>query len=343
MKLGLIGCGGMGTTHNLSLKALSARKDVQVVAIAECREEFREKAAKLWPDARLYQWGMDLIEQESLDAADICLPSYEHTRHAVAAMEHGMNVFVEKPVCLTEQDCQMLLDTQSKTGRKVMVGQVLRSADEYRYLKEVFDSKRYGALKSLVMQRIGGDVAWGYQDWFHDETCSGSVVLDLHVHDLDFLRFLIGEPDEISCKATTFKDGMINQIITNYQFGKIFATAEGCWNVSAKMPFQASYRACFEGATVVWQSSAPHPMSVYEQDGTIVYPEFHPEYAVEDSSAGINISNLGPYYTELRYFVECLEKDEEITLAPLSEGVKSVRLALKELAAAKAYLAGLEL
>ncbi|MFT4008090.1 MAG: hypothetical protein QM683_21655 [Lacrimispora sp.] len=58
MKVGLIGCGGMGTTHNLTLKALSTAIDVEVTALADCRPEFLEKAAIHWPKARLYSTGM---------------------------------------------------------------------------------------------------------------------------------------------------------------------------------------------------------------------------------------------------------------------------------------------
>lgn len=340
MKIGLIGCGGMGTTHNLSLKALSENKDVEVAAIADCRAEKLEKAAELWPNARRYADGMALLQQEDgLDMADICLPSYLHTDHAVAAMNKGMHVFVEKPVCLTESDCVRLLEAEKKCGRKVMVGQVLRSAEEYRFLKNAYDEQTYGKLKSIVMQRIGSDVPWGFEDWFHDEKKSGSVVMDLHVHDLDFLRCLLGEPDSFSSRATAFASGMVNQIITCYQFGSVFATAEGTWNVSPAVPFEASYRACFEEATIVWQSRAEHPLAVYQKDGTTQYPALRPEYAVEDTSAGINISNLGPYYAELKYFIECVEQNRPIARAPLCEAIGSVRLALKELAAAKAYLA----
>ena len=95
MKVGLIGCGGMGTTHNLSLKALSSKMDVEVTALADCRPEFLEKAAEQWPNARLYKTGMELLEAETLDSVHICLPSYLHTEHAVAAMDRGMNVFIE--------------------------------------------------------------------------------------------------------------------------------------------------------------------------------------------------------------------------------------------------------
>ena len=90
-------------------------------------------------------------------AVHICLPSYLHAEHAVLAMEKGMHVFCEKPVCLTAEEGRRLLEVQKKTGVSVMVGQVVRSFDEYRYLKDVYDNKTYGKLKSIVMQRISGD------------------------------------------------------------------------------------------------------------------------------------------------------------------------------------------
>lgn len=89
MKIGLIGCGGMGTTHNLSLKALSGKMDVEVTALADCRQEFLERAAKQWPGAKTYTTGMELLREEELDAVHICLPSYLHAEHAIAAMEKG--------------------------------------------------------------------------------------------------------------------------------------------------------------------------------------------------------------------------------------------------------------
>lgn len=338
MKIGLIGCGGMGTTHNLSLKALSEKKDLQVVAIADCRPEKLEQATKLWPQARRYASGMELLQNEDLNMADICLPSYLHADHAVAALQKGMHVFLEKPVCLTETDCCRLLDAEAQSGRSVMVGQVLRSACEYLFLKDCYDSGVYGELHSVIMQRISADVPWGFEDWFHDAEKSGSVVMDLHIHDLDFLRYMLGEPDSFSCQADALASGMVNQIVTAYRFGRVFATAEGAWDRSPNLPFAANYRACFEAATVVYNNCAAPPLTVYHKDGRIEHPALQAEYAVNDNSAGINISNLGPYYDELKYFVECLETGAPIARAPLCEAVASARLAMRELDAAKRWL-----
>ena len=170
MRIGVIGCGGMGTTHYLSLKVLSEKEDdVEVVALSDCRKEFLDKAASYFPEAATYEYGMELIEKEQLDIVHICLPSYLHAEHAVRALEKGMNVLVEKPVCLTEEDCQMLLEAEKRSGKKVMVGQVVRSFEEYKYLKEAYDTEKFGKLKSITMERISGDVKWGFEDWFHNE------------------------------------------------------------------------------------------------------------------------------------------------------------------------------
>lgn len=339
MKIGVIGCGGMGTTHYLSLKALSSQMDVEVAALSDCRKGFLDKASSYFPEARTYEDGMDLIQTEALDIVHICLPTYLHTSHTIAAMERGMHVLVEKPVCLTHEDGQKILEAAQRTGRKVMVGQVVRSFDEYRYLKQVYDEKTFGRLKSIVMQRISGDVQWGFEDWFHDDQKSGSVVLDLHVHDLDFLRYMLGEPDSFDVRATAFDSGMINQIVTTYQFGSVFVTAEGIWDVSPSLKFQANFRACFEDATLVFNGAEKPSLNVYRKDGTIETPQFSPEYDQVDDTAGINVSNLGPYYTEIKYFLQCVLEDKPIEVAPLSEGVRSVELALKEWEAAKQYIA----
>lgn len=331
MKIGLIGCGGMGTTHNLALKALSQIMDVEVTAIADCRPEYLDRAAEKWPGSKKYQTGMDLIEQSDVEVVHICLPSYMHCEHAVAAMKKGIHTFIEKPVCLTKEDGERLLEVQKETGVTVMVGHVIRSFPEYVYLKNSLDHGDFGALKSIVMQRVGGDPCWGYEDWFHDIEKSGSVVLDLHIHDLDFLRYMLGEPDSYQVESTAFDSGMPNQIITTYRFKEVKAMAEGVWDRSSSLPFEASFRAAFEEATIVFRSTSNPSIRVYHKDGSVTVPGLEIEYEMEDASAGINITSIGPYYTEIKYFMECIMSQQPVTRAPLSEGVASVNLGISEL------------
>lgn len=337
VKAALIGCGGMGMTHNLSLKALAREMDVEVMAIADCREGCLEKGARVWPDARTYETGMELLEKETPDLVYICLPSYLHADHVIAAMRKGCHVFVEKPVCLTSKECDRLLEAEKETGVKVMVGQVLRSFPEYRYLKKLYEEGTLGKMKSLVMQRVSGWVRWGFENWFHDEQKSGSVVLDLHIHDLDFMRYLLGEPDSFEVKASAYEDGMVNHVLATYECGEVFVMAEAIWDESPAIKFEPSFRACFEEGTLVFNGTKDPSLVLFKKDGEVIYPDLG-QKEMHDTSSGINISDLGPYYMEDRYFLECIKNDRKVERAPLEEGIKSVLLGIRELEAAREYI-----
>ena len=328
MKVGVIGTGLMGRDHVLALKRFSAFQDVEMTAAADMVEENRQKTSEVWPNARLYKDGYELLKNEKLDAVHICLPSFLHTDMAIAAMEAGLHVLLEKPACLSERDCERLLEVKNRTGVKVMVGQVLRFFPEYQFLKEVYDKGTYGKLKGLVMQRLSQNVLWGYQDWFHDEEKSGSVILDLHIHDADFIRYLLGEPEGIHVRATAYENGMINQVLTQYDYPGLLVSAEGLWDITPKWPFTASFRAYFENATISFNGREKPSVKVYLPDGSIQEPEFE------------KVPELGGYYTEVEYFYGCLLRGEEPSRASLEEGIKTVQLMLREQAAAHLFLEG---
>ena len=338
MKIGFIGCGGMGSTHNKCLKLLSESRPIEVTALADVREEYLDKAAKLWPNAKKYSDGLDLIKNEDADLVFICVPSYLHTDMALAAMKKDMNIFLEKPACLKRKECEVLLNQHKLTPVKAMVGQVVRSMPEYLFLKDVYEKKTYGKLKSIIMQRISGDVKWGFEDWFHDENRSGSVILDLHIHDLDFLRYMLGEPSYADVNTTQFDSGMINQVITNYLFGDVVVMAEGVWHSATKMPFEASYRADFEKATIRFNSTSPEKTIVYTSDGEKIVPLLDNKH-MDNSDSGINITDLGAYYLEDEYFIDCILNEEENTRATLEDGIKSVLAAINELEKAERFTA----
>ena len=330
MKIGFIGCGGMGNTHNKCLKLLSESHPVKVTAIADVREEYLKKASSLWPDAKKYSDGLDLINNEDIDLVYICVPSYLHADMALAAMKKNINIFLEKPACLKREECEALSKQHKITPVKVMVGQVVRSMPEYNFLKDVYERQTYGTLKSIVMQRISSDVKWGFEDWFHDEKRSGSVILDLHIHDLDFLHYMLGELKCTDIHTTRFNSGMINQVITNYLFRDVVVMAEGVWHSATKMPFEASYRADFDKATIRFNSTATEKLVIYTDDGNKIIPNLKIN-EIDNTDSGINITDLGAYYLEDEYFIDCILNNRENTRASLHDGINSVLAAIDEL------------
>lgn len=334
IRVGLIGCGFMGGMHVACYAAL-AELGVKVTAIADDRPEFLAQM-KEQTDAQTYESGMALIEQADVDVVDICLPTYLHTAHACAAMEKGRDVFCEKPVCLTEEDMQALLETKKRTGRKVMVGQVIRLWDEYAWLKKTVDAGTYGRVLSGVFQRVSSRPGWASRNWLHTSAQSGGVAVDMHVHDVDFVRYLLGEPDRIQAGGYRDSDGLIEQIFAIYNYGRdVAVSVEAAWDYPASFPFSATFRVKLEKATITNDANG---LTVYPNDGDAFHPELAAQYT-GDNRIGGNISSLGGYYNELKYFVEGLQGKNDLSVAPLEEAIASVRLVKKEIEAAGGLLA----
>lgn len=328
IKVGLIGCGFMGGMHAACYAAL-APLDVKVTAVADVRHDF---AAKLAGDtAEIYAAGIELIEKADVDVVDICLPTHLHTVHAVAAMKAGKAVFLEKPVCFDDEEMELLLATEKETGAKVQVGQVIRHWTEYMWLKETVDSGIYGKVLHGQFRRLSSLPTWAWGNWLHQPEKSGSVVTDMHVHDVDFVRYILGEPDTVKAQAYRDENGVIQQINALYGYGGTRSVSvEAGWNYPADFPFTADFRVKFEKATVVLSGGS---LTVYPNEGGAVTPKLAEEFQ-GDNDIGGNISSLGGYYNELKYFVEGLQGKNDLSVATVAAAVASVKLVKREIEAA---------
>jgi predicted dehydrogenase len=332
LRIAQIGNGGIGRTHQLALKTLAQKYDIAITAVSDVRKEYLEKSPAIWPEAKLYNDSILLLDKEQYDIVLICLPTYLHAQYAIAAMEHGSHVVIEKPVCLTIEEGDLLLETQKQTGVEVMAAQVLRLWSEYNYLKSVIEDGKYGKIQSLTMKRLSGraDGPAGFENWFSDLAQSGSIVLDLHIHDVDFLRYLFGEPDCFSANSRKNQKGTPEHIITHYRFGKIIASAEACGDYIKGFPFETSYYAGFENATIVFNSNISPVLTVYTEEKKIIptLPEsFSKIYTLPEP----DVKWIEPYCLEWQYFLDCIIMKKKNVIFPLTEGIASVKQCLKEL------------
>ena len=149
LRVGLIGCGFMGTMHANCYKNIPG---VEIAALADVRPECTKTLAE-GTNAVLYSDGKDLIANAQVDVIDICLPTYLHAEYAMLAMEKVSYVFVEKPVALTKEEGQLMLKKAAETGCNVQIGQVIRFWDEYVALRQMLASGRY-RIARLVMGRF---------------------------------------------------------------------------------------------------------------------------------------------------------------------------------------------
>lgn len=322
LKVGLIGCGFMGSMHANCYNNL---KDVKVTAVADVRREKAEELSKI-SGAEIYACGKDLIEKADVDVIDICLPTFLHAEHALLAMDKVKYLFVEKPVALTYEEGLKLIEKSKQTGCQVQIGQVIRFWDEYVELKKIIDSGVYGKVVNANFRRISPIPTWGWEDWLLDYSKSGGAGQDLHIHDIDYVLSVFGKPETYYSVKNICgeKNSYINTIM---KYKDCVIGVEGTWNLPVSHPFESSFRVVFENAVV---ENAGGKFMLYNSDGASEIKIEKVEVKGEGYSGG-NVSDLGGYYNELKYFCEKAISGEIIDKATVSDAVESLGFVLEEL------------
>lgn len=289
LKVGIVGVGGISGAH---IPAWEEMKEAELVAMCDVRPERMEA----FPEKHRYTDFDEMLEKEELDILDICLPTYLHADYAVKALEKGINVLCEKPISLDRANVDCVYGAAKKNGVRFMIAHVLRFWPEFCRLKEIYDTKEYGKLLSGTMTRLGGIPKWSWNDWMRDEKLSGLVPFDLHIHDLDFLVYMLGAPK--SYQLHRAKLPTQDYMSVTYEYDGFFINTQASW-FDCSYPFTAEFAFQFEKAVVAFEHGK---LQIYEQDGTVI------DTAAEAASASgtINLPTTDAYANEIRYFADCV-------------------------------------
>ncbi len=324
LKVALIGLGGMGSVHLANWRKMEG---VELVAVCDIRSDLAvEKAV----NEKVYADIDELLEHETLDIVDVCTPSYLHKEHSIKAMKKGIHVLTEKPAALNSEDVAEMYRIAKDNHVKLMVAHVIRFMKDYMVLKEIYKSKKYGELLQGHFWRLSATPKWSWNNWMLDESKSGLVPYDLHIHDCDFIYSLLGKPNECHVTRSKVKENTYpDHYIAQYEYNNATIFAEAAWFDCDNFPFQAGFRVCFEHAIICLDGNG---MKGYLSDGTVV--DYATAAAAEDT--GINLVSTDGYYEEMRYFKNCVEDDcqpeavscEEVigVLTLIKEGVSAAKM-----------------
>jgi len=330
IKVGIVGAGFMGEMH---ANCHNAAKGGKLVAVCDVRKGNATKLAEM-AKAEVYTDYDKMLAESGVDMVDICLPTHMHCDATVKAAKAGKHVLCEKPIALTTKDADKMIAACKKAGVQFMIAQVIRFWPEYQLLKQYVDSKKLGKLKSLQMKRLSPPAGWSWKNWLNDPKLSGGALIDLHIHDTDFARYLLGDPASVDSIGTG-KKGAWQHIWTNYAYKGVAVHAEGGWDFPPTYPFCMAYRAIFEEGTL--------DFDITRQPTTMLYPVTGkpkalkpPAAKVKGSAGGGNVSDLGGYGNEIQYFLDCLNKGQAPTVTTAKDARDSLALVLKELKSADA-------
>lgn len=312
LKAVLIGIGGMGSVHFNAYKNI---KDVELTAVCDVRMDMlKEKTEGM--DIKLYSDFNEMIKAENPDIVDICTPTYLHKKMSIAAMENGANVLCEKPMALSAEDCREVIKTAEKTGKLFMAAHVVRFMNAYIYLKNIIKNGKYGKLLRLDMKRASEIPRWSWENWMLDRNKSGHVVVDMMIHDIDFVQNVFGLPQDIKGVYYDMKD-MTNYASFDYIYDGFTVSAETGW-YNPDVPFAAGYFALFENGFVELKDALYDCGEKVDFDNTVTTGE-----------TDINISDVDGYDAEIAYFADCVRSGKAPDMVTPESSAASVELALK--------------
>jgi len=191
LRIGVIGAGGRG---RLAWTAHKPENGVYVVGGADTYEDklaaFKEKFG---PDVFTTSDYGKLLEKKEIDAVFVSSPDFMHEEHSVAALEADKDIYLEKPMAISVEGCDRILETAYKRKRKVYVGHNMRHMGFVRKMKELIDSGRIGEIKVAWCRHFvgfGGDAY--FKDWHAERSKTTSLLLQKGVHDIDVIHWLCG-------------------------------------------------------------------------------------------------------------------------------------------------------
>ncbi|MBR7095719.1 MAG: Gfo/Idh/MocA family oxidoreductase [Clostridia bacterium] len=260
VKCAIIGFGGIARAHAAGYRVLAEEgAPVRLVAVCdidpqkfggELKINVDTGKGTLPADCATYTSVEEMLANADFDMADICLPTYLHKEYAIKMLKAGKHVLSEKPMALNYADCCEMVETAKETGRRLMIGQCLRFNAAYSFLKACCEDGRYGKLYRLSMERLSPLPTWGFENWFQSTERSGGCLTDMHIHDVDMVRYLLGEPKAVSTMAW---NGTVKWQTQNTRlfYDDCTVVIDGSWDEAPGIPFKATCRARFERAEVL--------------------------------------------------------------------------------------------
>jgi myo-inositol 2-dehydrogenase/D-chiro-inositol 1-dehydrogenase len=185
LKVGLIGCGKIGQLAHLT--NLTRLPDVNLVALAEPDAQRRSEASRRAPSAAAFADYQELLKMSEVDAVVICLPTALHAEAAVAALEQGKHVYLEKPIATSLDEAQRVVAAWRRTRVVGMMGFNYRFNALYQALGQAVMSSRLGPW--VAVRSVFSTASQPLPAWKQARPSGGGVLLDLASHHVDLIRF----------------------------------------------------------------------------------------------------------------------------------------------------------
>jgi len=317
IKVGIIGCGGIA--RNQHMPGYAQLPDVEIVACCDIVRDNAKLAAEKFGVKKIFTDYRALLKIKSIDAVSVCTPNYMHKQPTVDALAAGKHVLVEKPIAMNAAEAQEMCDAAKAAGKKLMVDFNNRWRPEVQLVKKQISEGKFGRIYFARAQalRRRGIPSWGV--FGEKDKQGGGPLIDIGVHILDAVLYLMGFPKPIAASGKTYTEfgtrddvvGLFGQWNTKTYTVEDFAVGlirlrggativletSFCANIGPRSIFNASLMGTKAGCDLL-------PLRIYTEEGMQLY-DVQPVFM-----RGVQSTHA----ESIRRFIEAIKNDAPVPI-----------------------------
>ncbi|TYB82664.1 MAG: Gfo/Idh/MocA family oxidoreductase [Kosmotoga sp.] len=317
MYVGIIGCGMMGKIHS---KAYSEIKGINVKAVASLSEEQSKECAEI-SSSKIASID-EILHDKEIDIVSICTPTDTHKKIAVEAAKNKKNIFCEKPIALSLKDAREMVEICEENNVLLGVNHVVRFFHAYSKTASLLKDGIIGEAVMARMYRGGVFPKHGWNNWFNELDKSGGVLVDLSIHDFDYLRTIFGEIESVTSrtiKKTPSHPGENRDhalTIIRFENGSL-AHVEGSWAEPENAPskFKTSFEFVGKEGMITYDSDEDSTMRIQ------TISRKHPAFSTSTPTYS------DPYKYHIEQFIKAVKKGKEVPVDG-NEAIEALKISL---------------
>ncbi len=333
LKIGIIGTGSISETH---IAAYLKNENVELYAFCDLNEKRLSYMAEKYNIQRTYTDMNEMLKLKEIDAVSVCTWNSAHAACTIAALNAGKHVLCEKPMSVSEEDAKAMKEAADRNNKLLMIGFVRRYGNDCKILREFIDTDDLGEIyyaKATYLRRKGNPGGW-----FGDKSRSGGgPLIDLGVHVIDLVRYLLGNPKPISVYGATFHKLADRK---NIKGKKFYRSASASDHDICDVEDLATAMIRFDNGALL-SIEASFSLNIKNDEGKIelfgtkggaklnpeleIYSELHDYMSNITLDAETALSFDGLFENEINHFVSCVTEGAAC-ISPAEDGIDIMRI-----------------
>jgi UDP-N-acetylglucosamine 3-dehydrogenase len=295
LNVALVGCGNIGSSGHAP--AYTLLPDLRLAAVCDLLPK-RAQALAHKTGAQAYNDYRSILDRPDIHMVDLCVPTFDHARLTIEALQAGKHVLVEKPIAATLQEADAMIAATQESGRSLMVAHVRRFDHRYREIKAAIDNGDVG-LPVYIRRAERQRLPFPPEAWFWQPELGGGVILDIGVHIADLLCWYYNaKPESVYAigravgQAARQSASYDHVVITCRFSGDAIGLGEASWAYPPAFgsAFYASLDVVGSEGKISYYDSDSNPMQIFDVESALQMPPYFrfmstTEYAFQEEIA----------------------------------------------------------